>query len=268
MQVYRGMEIGTAQPTEAERGGVPHLLMGVAEPHEVWHAGRFAEEARAAIAAEARAGRRCLVVGGTGLWLRALREGLFEGVGRDEAIRAELRQVLQDQGAEGLHRELARVDARAAERLRPADHVRVLRALEVHRLTGRSILDWWEDDARRRAMAGPAAPLFVLVRERAVLHERIAARVRRMLEEGWLAEADRLRAMNLPEHAPPRKALGYRTLFDVLEGRLSLDDAREAITIQTRQFARRQEIWFRAERDGVAVGEDQAAAAIEAAMAD
>ncbi|MDX2174943.1 MAG: tRNA (adenosine(37)-N6)-dimethylallyltransferase MiaA [Candidatus Sumerlaeia bacterium] len=254
LQVYRGIEIGTAQPLESERGGVPHHLLGCSDVAEEWHAARFAREAREAIEAEARAGRRCLVVGGTGLWLRALREGLFDGPGRDEELRRELRAVLAERGPGGLHALLAEEDPEAAAALRPADHVRVLRALEVWRLTGRSIADWQREDAARRGALGPLPPLFVLQRPRGELHARIAARVDRMLADGWLAEAGRLRERALPEHAPPSKALGYRELSAVLDGRATLAEVRERIVAGTRQFARRQETWFRAERGAVAAG--------------
>lgn len=251
MQVYRGMEIGTAQPTEADRGGVPHHLIGIADPAEEFHAARFREEAIRAMAAEAAMGRRTIVAGGTGLWMRALREGLFDGPGRDESIRAELRAILDQDGAEALHALLSREDPAAAARLRPADQVRVIRALEVWRLSGRSITEWQDEDQARRRALGPLPPLLVLSRPREELDRRIAARVEMMLAAGWLEEADRLRAMGLPEHASARKALGYRALFEVLKGNRSLNSAREEITLRTRQFARRQETWFRGERDAV-----------------
>lgn len=251
MQVYRGMEIGTAQPSEAERDGVPHHLLGVADPRDDFHAARFAAAAAEAIRAEAAQGRRTLVVGGTGLWIRALREGLFAGPGRDEAIREELRRVLGAEGPAGLHALLAKEDPAVAARLSPADHVRVVRALEVLRLTGRSIDAWQEEDRARRARLGPLAPLVVLTAERAWLHDRIERRVRLMLESGWLVEAERLLELNLPGHAPARKALGYRDLFRVLRGEATLEQVTPQIILATRQFAKRQATWFRSERSAV-----------------
>jgi tRNA dimethylallyltransferase len=254
MQVYRGMEIGTGVPTPAERGAVPHHLLSIADPREDFHAARFVAEARAAAEREwSEHGRRSLVVGGTGMWIQALREGLFEGPGRDEGLRAALRAQLEAEGPAALHAALAVVDPAMAARLAPADHVRVLRALEVYRLTGRPLSDWHAEDARRRAALGPLLPLVVLTPPRDWLDARINARVDSMIAAGWLEEARALHQLALPPHSPARKALGYRTLFEVIEGRLSRAAAVEQIKLATRQFARRQGTWFRGQRAVVAV---------------
>lgn len=247
MQVYRGVEIGTAQPGPEERKGVPHELLAVAEPGEEFHAARFAQEARAAIARHAAQGRRSIVVGGTGLWIRALRTGLFAAPGRSEEMRARLRAVLADSGAGALHAELARIDPLAAGAVHPADHVRVIRALEVFELTGRSIVEWHREDAARRALLPPPRPMVVLAPERAPHERAIRARIEGMLERGWLAEAGRLLALGLPDHAPPMKALGYPELFGVLRGESTLEEAVARIVIATRQLARDQRKWFRSE---------------------
>lgn len=267
MQVYRGMAIGTAQPSEAERDGVPHHLLGLADPREEFHAARFRTEALRAIAAEAAQGRRCLVVGGTGLWMRALREGLFDGPGRDAALRDELHALLAREGPAALHALLAREDPKTAARLSVADHVRVVRALEVIRATGRSITDWQAEDTARREALGPLPPMIVLSLEKGALHDRIARRVDAMMEAGWLDEARALHALALPEASPARKALGYPQLFAHFEGRLPLADAVSEIKLRTRQFARRQHVWFRAERGAELLDPEAAEARLRAAIA-
>lgn len=250
MQVYRGMEVGTGVlPVEARRG-VPHFLVGVAEPTEDYQAARFAAEARqTARSVFSEQGRRSLVVGGTGLWIDALREGLFEGPGRDEALRQHLRERLDREGPEALHEELAALDPPTAARLSPRDHVRVLRALEVQQLSGRPLSDWVREDQARRQSLGPLLPLVVLDRPRAELDLRIDRRVDEMIAEGWLEEARHLHALGLPDHSPARKALGYRELFRVIDGEWSMDQAVEEIKKQTRQFSRRQMTWFRGRRE-------------------
>ena len=247
MQVYRGVEIGTAQPSVDEREGVPHELLGVAEPGEEFHAARFAEEARRAIVRHAAEGRRSLVVGGTGLWIRALRSGLFAGPGRSEEIRARLRGLMEAEGVAALHAQLARLDPLAAGAVHPADHIRVIRALEVFELTGRSIIEWHREDAARRARLPPPRPMVVITPDRAGHEVAITSRIDRMLAAGWVEEAGRLLAMGLPDHAPPMKALGYPELFGVLRGEHSVEAARSLILIATRQLARDQRKWFRSE---------------------
>ena len=252
MQVYRGMCIGTAVIPEEERLGVPHHLLEIADPREEFHAARFVEEARAAAEHEWQEhGRRSLVVGGTGMWIEALREGLFPGPGRDARLREELHQRITGEGPESLHRELARMDPATAARISPRDRARIVRALEVYRLSGKPLSQWYQEDRHRRAALGPLPPLVVLRVPKEQLRGRIERRVDGMLAAGWLEEARRLRALGLPPHAPAGKALGYPELFQVLEGSLTMEEARERIIRAIVQFARRQMTWFRRQR-GVA----------------
>lgn len=250
MQVYRGMRAGTGIIPEEERHGVPHHLLEIADPGEEFHAARFVTEATAAIDREwSENGRQSLVAGGTGMWIQALREGLFDGPGRSEAIRASLRQQLDAEGPDVLHADLAAVDPPMADRLSPKDTVRVIRALEVFLLSGKPLSVWYEEDRRRRESLGKLPPLVVVRIPREQLHERIARRVDSMLAAGWLEEARQLRALDLPPHSPARKALGYPELFRVLDGSLTLEEARERIILSTAQFARRQMTWFRGQKD-------------------
>jgi len=247
MQVYRGVEIGTAQPSESEREGVPHEMLGIVEPGTEFHAARFMVEAQAAIDRHEAEGRRSIVVGGTGLWIRALRQGLFGGPGRDEQIRARLRERLEVEGVDALYEYLRRIDPEGAESLMPRDHIRIIRAIEVFELSGRSIVAWHREDESRRAALGPL-PLILLLNPHKGAHEiRIRKRVDGMLDAGWLEEARRLRERGIPDYAPPMKALGYPELFRVLDGALGLEEARELIAVATRQYARRQAKWYRTE---------------------
>lgn len=256
MQVYRNMRIGTGALPDNERRGIPHYLIGIADPAEDFHAARFVEEATKAALTEYRQhGRRSLVVGGTGMWLEALREGLFDGPGRDEEIRDRLRKRLEEAGEEALHNELAAVDSAMAADLSPRDTVRVIRALEVMELTGKPLSQWYAEDQVRRAKLGPLMPLAVIDRPRSVLYQRINRRVEEMIAEGWLEEARYLYELNLPDHSPAKKALGYRELFPVIAGEISLEATIPEIQKATRRFAKRQMTWFRGQRETLFIQE-------------
>jgi tRNA dimethylallyltransferase len=241
MQSYKGMDIGTAKPTEEERREIVHHLIDVAEPDEVFSAARFVELADAVIA---RSDRPLIVTGGTPMYFKALFQGLFEGPAADESVRSRLRKM---SGAE-LHERLKQVDAAAAEKIHAADDRRLVRALEVYELTGTpiSVLQTqWELDHPARHQA-----IWVgLAWERDELNRRINARVKQMISAGWLEEVRGLVAKypNLSKTAA--EATGYAELIECAAGRISLADAVETIKIATRQLARRQMKWFRRFKD-------------------
>ena len=186
-------------------------------------------------------GRTALVVGGSGLYLRALLQGLFEGPERDESVRAALSGRLEQEGLEALRAELGRVDPEALAQILPGDTVRVIRALEVHALTGRPISAL----RRERRRPGVAATLFGVRWTREKLASRIASRIQDQLRDGFLDQTRALAAAGLRENAPGLHTLGYRELLDHLRGVTSLEEAVEAIALRTRQLAKRQETWFR-----------------------
>ena len=239
MQIYRGMDIGTAKPTAAERADIQHHLIDVANPNESFTVARFVELADAAIADAKSRGVKLIATGGTPLYYKALFEGLFEGPGADPQIRQRLRAL----GNEELARRLALVDPAAAARLHANDTRRVIRALEVYELTGKPISsfqnEWTSGKARH------AARWIGLQWDRDVLNRRINSRVKAMLNAGWLEEARGL--LEKYGHLSPTaaEATGYQELIAHLEGKISLDDAVEQIKIATRQLARRQMKWFR-----------------------
>ena len=264
-QIYRGLEIGSAAPSASERARVPHHLVAFLDPAEPYSAGRFAREARAAVDAIEARGRAAIIVGGSGLYLRALLQGLFLGPERDERVRARLHERWRREGLEALREELGRVDPDALAGILPGDPVRVIRALEVYELTGRPI------SALRRERPAPPfpAPLYGLRWPRALLATRIEARVRAQMDAGFLDEARRLAARGLPPDAPGPRTLGHAQLLAHLRGEVSLAAASAEIVRRTRQLAKRQETWFRqvAGVDWIAVESEADLAAAPARIA-
>ncbi|HEY4573203.1 MAG TPA: tRNA (adenosine(37)-N6)-dimethylallyltransferase MiaA [Thermoanaerobaculia bacterium] len=247
LQAYRGLDIGTAKPSPADRERVPHHLIDILEPHEVYSAGEFARRAQEAIADVQGRGRVPIVVGGSGLYLRALFAGISPVPPGDLAVRQELRERLAAEGLAGLREELARLDPPTAARLAAGDTQRILRALEVARVTGRPLSAWIsEQPFGTQAIAAVRVGLTL---PRAILYDRIAGRVARMLDAGWLEEVEGLLRRGLSPGLPAFQAIGYRQLVRHLEGEGSLEEAVAEIMQETRRFAKRQETWFRKEPD-------------------
>lgn len=240
MQIYRGMDIGTAKPSEEERSEIPHHLIDVADPNESYSAARFIAAADAVIADANRRGIRLIATGGTPMYFKALFHGLFDGPSADAAIRAELSEVENEE----LHRRLIAVDADAADRINIADRRRLIRALEVHKLTGRAIStlqNQWDDSTPSRH----PAVWIGLKWEKDAINRRINARVGRMMADGWPLEVRKL-LQDFPELSKTAaEATGYAELIEYARGRLELEEAEEKIKIATRQLARRQMKWFR-----------------------
>jgi tRNA dimethylallyltransferase len=247
LQVYRGFDIGTAKPGAAERARVPHHLLDILDPDQAFSAGRFAEEARTAVAQIRRRGRLPVVVGGSGLYLRALLEGIGTLPRSDPEVRAALAARLEREGLEALWEDLARRDPPTAARLPKGDRQRILRALEIHQLSGRPMSKWLAD---RPFGERPLEAFRVgLTLPRALLYDRIASRVERMIERGWVGEVAGLLAVWRDPDLPAFQAIGYRQLArHVLEG-WPLDEAVDDIVRATRRLAKRQLTWFRRERD-------------------
>jgi len=268
MQVYRGLVIGTAQPSPAEAEEIPHRLIGHVEPTERYDAARFVADAEQALAELIDLRRRPFVVGGTGMYLKSLTEGLFEGASRDPDLRHRLRAEADERGPEALHQRLACVDPVAAERIMPRDTLRIVRALEVYETTGRP-LSWWHAESRR---GGPRheARYVVVTRDRDDLYPRIDARVDKMLSAGWVDEVKGLLAAGVPEDAPAFRALGYREVLLHIRGELEQSELAPAIAQTSRRYAKRQLIWFRAVRGAhwlnlTSLGGEEALERLEAA---
>lgn len=247
LQVYRGLDVGTAKPTPEERARVRHHLVDALEPTERYSAGEFARRARAALAEIRSRGRRPIVVGGSGLYLRALLEGISPVPPGDPEVRARLRRRAEAEGVAALHAELALRDPETAGRLPTGDTQRVLRALEVVEVSGTPLSEWI---ARRPYGEKRLAAVRVgLTLPRTLLYDAIARRVARMLENGWVREVAHLRARGLEPAAPAFQAIGYRELARHLAGEWTLDRAAEETVRATRRYAKRQLTWFRKERD-------------------
>ena len=237
-QVYRGLDVGTAKPDVELRRRVPHLGLDLIAPGERYSAGRFARDAAGWLAETRAAGRLPVVVGGTGFYIRALADGLF----REPSLEPERRERLRAWTAALAVPELARWAGRLDRRYAGGGRQRAARAVEVALLTGRAV-SWWQREARE---TGAMRPWYIhLTVPRETLHRRIAERVDRMLASGLVAEVERTLAAGVAAAAPGLDGVGYREVVAVLQGRAPAVGLRDAIVIATRQYAKRQETWFR-----------------------
>ncbi len=243
LQVYRGLDVGSAKATREEQAAVPHHLLDVADPGEAFSAADYARLARAALGEIRARGRLPIVAGGSGLYLRALVAGLFEGPSRDDALRQRLEHLAERFSDKRLHRLLAHVDPAAAARTNPSDRVRIVRALEVYWLTGRPITE--HQGGGSQPLEGFRILLVGLAPDRTRLREAVAARTRQMLERGLLAEVEAVLAGSGGEAPRPLGAIGYRQALQVVRGEVSLAEAEISIGTETMRFAKRQMTWFR-----------------------
>lgn len=247
MQIYRGMDIGTAKPTHEEMHGIPHHMLDVAEPAEPFSVARYQEMAEEAIAGIHSRGHQALLVGGTGLYLRALRHPMAMGmVTGDSSLRAKLEdEAKKTDGRFLLHQRLSEVDPETAARLHVNDVRRVVRALEVYQLTGTPFSKQPQTEAEAPFQYRVAS----LTMDRQVLYQRIEQRVDRMLEDGVVEEVRALLASGIPADAQALKGLGYKELIPYLQGNCSLEDAVYQLKLGTRHYAKRQLTWMRREED-------------------
>ena len=249
MQLYRDLPILTSWPDDALRALAPHRLYGVLDGAERCSAGRWRALAMAEIERAQDDGALPILVGGTGLYLRALLQGLAPVPAIPEPVRAAARALHEREGSAGLHARLAECDPEAARRLEPGDSQRVMRAWEVIEATGRSLLDW---QAERHEGFGGGAAVLVLEPPRDALYDACNKRFEGMMAAGALDEAARLKARGLDPGLPVMKAVGVRALFDHLNGATSLARAIELGCQETRRYAKRQTTWFRTQMPGTA----------------
>jgi tRNA dimethylallyltransferase len=242
MAVYRGMDIGTAKPTAAERTAVPHHLIDVVEPSDEFSVAQYRDAALAAAEAIHRDGREVLFVGGTPLYLKAMLRGIFSGPPADWRLRRELMEVARADPSE-LHRRLQSVDPTAAARLHPNDTRRLIRALEVHESTGTPISALQQQFEIGRST--DECRVFVLQWPREALRERIDRRVDAMFAAGFVEETQRLLHAERPLGRTARQAVGYREVIEHLAGKLDLAATIDLVKLRTRQFAKRQLTWFK-----------------------
>jgi tRNA dimethylallyltransferase len=244
MQVYSQLDVLTAQPTAAERRRVPHELYGHVHPSVAYSTGAWLRDL-SRIAEDGRlSGRRPIFAGGTGLYFRALTEGISRMPDIPGEIRDHWRRKLRKEGAQALHDSLLRRDPDTAAVLRPGDGQRIVRALEVLDASGRSIRQWQSE--RGVPLVDRSSARFIVIEpERTLLIERIEARFARMVADGGVAEVEALLALALDPALPALKAIGVRELAMVIEGRSTLAQAQTLASIATRQYAKRQSTWFR-----------------------
>jgi len=244
-QVYRHFDIGTAKVPAAEQHGIPHHLVDLIEPDAVFTAGEYRRQALVCLEQLCERGKVPILTAGTGLYLRALLEGLSEAPTRSESLRTRLRLKSSKRGAPYLHRLLSRLDPEAAGRIACHDTQKVIRAIEIRVLTGKSV-----DEVHRTgrtALDGYRITKIGLMPPRDKLYARIDARTRAMLKSGWIDEVRKLLASGLSGEEKPLQFLGYTELRQVVEGHLTEESAMKQIQQATRQFAKRQITWFRRE---------------------
>jgi tRNA dimethylallyltransferase len=244
-QVYRGMDIGTDKPSLKERQGVPHRLIDLVEPDQPFNTGEFRRQALAEIARLHREGKVPLLVGGTGLYVRTVLRGLWEGPPADWEFRRSLEREAEAKGADWLYGQLVRIDPESARRLHPNDRVKIIRALEVHHVLGRPL----SEEHKRHAFADrPFASLLLgLTRERFALYRRADERVELELAKGLVEETKRLLDRGYGRHLGSMKGLGYKQMAGYLTGDDDYQEAVRRLKRDTRHFAKRQLTWFRKE---------------------
>ena len=243
LQVYRGLDIGSAKATPEERAEVRHHLLDLVEPDQEFSAAEYAREGRAALAGIAARGRLPIVAGGTGLYLKALLQGLFEGPARNAPLRRRLEALAERHGDARLHRLLGRIDPESAARLAPRDRVRIIRALEVFWTTGRPLTALHREGAM--PLGGFSTLILGIALDRTELRQRVERRAREMFEGGLLDEVRALLARGFPPDLRPLRAIGYRQAVAVALGGLGREDAERETVAETLRFAKRQRTWFR-----------------------
>jgi tRNA dimethylallyltransferase len=242
-QIYRYMNIGTAKPTPEERACIPHHLIDIRNPDEEYSAAEYAKDASAAIHSIHTRGKIPLLVGGTGLYIQAVLYGMFEGPGRDKAFRAQMHTLAETHGSTRLYQELLRVDPKTAQRVHSNDLIRIIRALEVHHLTGKPISE--HQMSATEPLAYYHSCFLVLTTERKILYERINARVDQMVEQGLVEEVQDLVKQGYHKSLNSMNSVGYKEIMEYLSGVRDLSSAIDLIKRNTRRYAKRQLTWFR-----------------------
>jgi tRNA dimethylallyltransferase len=246
-QVYRQMDIGTAKPSKAELAKVPHHLIDVVDPDEEFNVARYRELAMASAEDIQSRGKQVIVSGGTGLYIKALTQGLFVGPGQDARIRETLNAEAEANGLSSLYQRLERVDSSATSWIHPNDRQRIIRALEVYQLTGKPISEWQKEHAFRES--GFATLKIGLDRQRADLYERINQRCDQMIDAGLVHEVKELFDKGYSSHLNSLRSVGYRHVGLFLMGRLRLEEAVHLMKRDTRRLAKRQLTWFRRDEE-------------------
>jgi len=257
VQVYRGMDIGTAKVSRDVQREIPHHLLDIIGIDEYFSAGRFSVAARETLLKIRRRGHLPILAGGTGFYLRTLLHGIFEGPGRDDEIRDRFKKIVARKGVKSLYRILTHIDPDSAERISPNDYQRIARALEVYYLTEKPMSRHFGENEQE--LEGFDMRIYCLQLPRPALNERINFRVVKMFEKGLVQEVRRILDSGYSHDAKGLEAIGYREVVAHIRGELTYEEAMEKIQMATRRFAKRQMTWFRKEKDLVWItgaGED------------
>lgn len=247
--VFKGMDIGTAKPTIAERGGISHHLIDIIDPAQSFSTGEFRNKALAIMDDINQRGKLPILVGGTMLYFNALFHGLAQLPEANAKIRARLDKELAEQGKQAMHDRLAQIDPESAKRIHPNDPQRIQRALEVYEISGKPITYFYQQ-AQQNAMPFQLIKLIIAPEDRAVLHDIIARRFKQMLDNGLIEEVKALyQRGDLTEKMPSIRAVGYRQVWSYLKGEYDYDTMQEKGIVATRQLAKRQFTWLRRETD-------------------
>ncbi len=247
MQIYKYMDIGTAKPTKGDRAKIAHHMIDVVTPDVPYSAAKYKDDASRAIDEIIGRGKRVIVCGGTGLYIRVLTKGIFRGPERDLAYREALEIEAKEKGLSELHKRLNEVDPVSAKNIHPNNLVRIIRALEVFHASGRPFSEFHAEHAFSES---PYDALMLYIdRPRTELYARIDARAEQMIEDGLVEETEALIARGYKEDLKPMRALGYKEMVGYIGGRLSLDEATELLKKNTRNYAKRQITWFRNEQE-------------------
>ncbi|OGC79893.1 MAG: tRNA (adenosine(37)-N6)-dimethylallyltransferase MiaA [candidate division Zixibacteria bacterium RBG_16_40_9] len=244
-QIYKLMDIGTAKPTKEEQSQAVHHLIDIVYPDEKFSAGLYEKKATEMINDIFNRRKLPIIIGGSGLYLKALTRGLFQGPPADEKLREKLRKEKEQLGLENLYRKLKKVDPKTCQKISPTDEVRILRGLEVYQLTGKPISEWQEKGQYSDKNLNFIK--FGLNLERKRLYQRINQRVDKMMEAGFLKEVENLIAQNYSFQLPALRTFGYLDMYAYLEGKISLEEALDKFKQGTRNYAKRQLTWFRKE---------------------
>ncbi len=244
MQIYRGMDIGTAKPTMEERQGIVHHMLDIADPREDYSVSRFVEEADKLLQELLSQEKNVILVGGTGLYIDSLMKGLEFAPLPESGVRQELTRIAQEQGIDVLMDKLRAVDPESAERIHPSNQKRVIRALEIYLESGKTMT---QHNLETQERPPKYEPLWIGLDHvnREALYARINRRVDLMVEQGLLEELQGLLAQGIPENATSMQAIGYKELLGYIRGECSLEQAKELLKQSSRRYAKRQRTWFR-----------------------
>lgn len=244
MQIYKYMDIGTAKPDMEERQGIPHHLIDVVEPDEQFSVARYCQLAKEAIDLVHKKGKPVVMVGGTGLYVDSLVNNIqFSEISADEAYRTKMEALAEENGNEFIYNMLVETDPESAAKIAVADRKRIIRALEVYHLTGKTIT--WHNEQSRSVPSPYNTTMFAIDIDREALYEKINRRVDVMLEKGLVDEVRAIIDMGVSKNSTAMQAIGYKEIAEYLEGKITLEEAAEKIKLGSRRYAKRQLTWYR-----------------------